>query len=33
MALGLQRVIADTTDAMKEDGAVERIFRFPPSGA
>ena len=28
MALSLQRVIADTTDAMKEDGAFQRIFSF-----
>ena len=29
MALGLQRVIADTADAMEEDGPFQRIFRFP----
>lgn len=28
MALGLQRMIADTADAMEEDGAFQGIFRF-----
>lgn len=30
MALGLQRMIADTADAMEEDGPISTHFLLPP---